>query len=134
MRIRKRLRSLRKKQVISAQEMHEIRLASEGARLLLEDERFTFFRNFLNGNKDSITKKFIEGSIKAVNEELTISDTLKRIFHITKKEQEDQLRGEYKFIEKSFDYILETERFEEDVVKAFQEGKLVIEGEEKEDE
>lgn len=75
------------------------------AKELLEDDRFAFFRDFLNENKKYVEDSILNNTIKDVREELTVSEKLKRTLFTPKQDQLKEMSGEYKFINHLFNQL-----------------------------
>lgn len=97
----RKTRKLSNKRVISNEEWESVQKDATAARALLESSEYVFFREYLANAKQSIVDYFVHNKIKKVEEHFW-SDAAKKIMkvlHITKEEQENELSGQYQFIE-----------------------------------
>jgi hypothetical protein len=86
---------------VSAEEWEIVSKEAEAAKSILESSQYKFFREYLGEAKQSIVEYFVRNKIKKVEEHFW-SDAIKKIMkvlHITKEEQENELSGQFKFIE-----------------------------------
>ena len=88
------------KKVISKQEYESIENQATAAREILEDERFSFIREYLQSAIAYIEKTILENTVMEVRETHTITDKIIKTFIQPKKVQTDELSGQYKFIKK----------------------------------
>jgi hypothetical protein len=116
-----------KKPTISPEEWEQIRSESEAAKELLDDPRFAFLREYFDNAKASITDHFVNNRIKAVSERVKVSDVLTKVLTTTRREQEQELSGRYKFIEELLADLEQTAGLFEEYQKAQVEGKIVLE-------
>jgi len=81
------------------------RTQDEGSAALeiLEDDRFSFLRDYLNNSKTSIEKSILNNTIREAQEVISISNQLTHIFKKSKQLQVDEEVGKYKFITQLFD-------------------------------
>ena len=116
-----------KKPTISAEEWETIQEQSQAAKELLEEPRFSFFRDYLANAKASIIDYFVNNRIKTVHERLKISNALTRILTTTRAEQEQELSGRYKFIEELLADLNKTAGLVEEYQRAQERGEIMIE-------
>jgi hypothetical protein len=124
--MRKRLPLLRRP-TITAAEWETICEESRAARELLSEPRFSFLRNYLSRAQASITDHFVRNRIKTVVERFKVGNITKSLT-TTKAEQENELSGEYKFIDQMLSDLEATARQEEEYRQAAEAGKITIEG------
>lgn len=91
-----------KKTIISKEEYDKI--VDEGAVAfeILNDERFEFVRLLLQTPRDYARESILNNTITDVSEEVTVSESIKKIFSRKRKDQVDELVGQYKVINKFF--------------------------------
>jgi hypothetical protein len=123
---RRTRRSPFKKQTISQEEYDRISEQSSAAQELLDDERFSFWREYLRNKRDSIAQLILENSITEVKEVVTFSDKLKRIFTTPKKVQVDELVGQYKLVGELLDDLQQTASLKEEVDQALARKAIVL--------
>jgi hypothetical protein len=90
----------RKRVTVNPTEYEEVKSLANAANEILNNPRFSFFREYIDDSLKSIESSVLENSIKDVKEEFTISDKFKKIFFTPKKVQIDELSGSYKWIKK----------------------------------
>lgn len=83
---------------ITKSQYDEIAERSRSAQEFLEAERFGFILRYISNSLESITTAVLNNTVKSVSEEITISDSIKRIFATPKKVQVDELSGQYKWL------------------------------------
>jgi len=94
-----------KKTTISQTEYDRITEESVVAEEILDSDRFKFVRNILLSAKEYAQTSIVENTIMDASEEITISDSVKKIFTQKKKVQVDELSGQYKLVKKFFDEL-----------------------------
>ena len=119
---------LPRKPSITAQEWERIREESQAAKELLDDPRFSFLRDYLHNAQASIVDHFVRNRIKGVKEEIKVSDSLTKTLTITRREQEYELSGQYKFIESLLSDLKQIAAQEEEYRKAAEAKRVTIEG------
>lgn len=89
-----------KKTIISKLEYDKI--VDEGAVAweILNDDRFEFVRLLIETPRNYARESILNNTITDVSEEVTISERIKKIFFKPKREQIDELVGQYKVINK----------------------------------
>jgi hypothetical protein len=113
----------------------EYNLVEEQAAVVhefLNDDRFAFIRELLTNAQEYARDSIVENTIMDVSEETIITDTMKRIFHQSKKVQVDELSGQYKLVKKFFEdlsYFMELkqkldEKIAEDKVRVDDGSKV----------
>ena len=116
-----------KKPTISAEEWETIQEQAQAAKELLEEPRFSFFRDYLANAKASIIDYFVNNRIKTVHERLKISNAFTRVLTTTRAEQEQELSGRYKFIEELLADLKKTAGLVEEYQRAQERGEIIIE-------
>lgn len=91
-----------KKTLVSKAEYDKIIDEGAVAFEILNDERFEFVRLLLETPRDYAKESILNNTITDVSEQVTISDNIKKIFSRKKKDQVDELVGQYKVINKFF--------------------------------
>lgn len=98
----RKFRKTFEKPTVSGEEWQSVLEDAEAAKALLESPHYQFFREYLANAKQSIIDHFVKNKIKKVEEHF-LSDAVNRItkvLHTSKEEQENELSGQYKLIEK----------------------------------
>lgn len=94
----------------------------------LEGKDFEFLRKDLYDMLEYIESSILNNSIHDVTEEITVSEKIKKLFFTPKKEQIDELKGQYKFIHKFLNgiqfYVQQKKDLEDHIAK----GKVLLEG------
>lgn len=111
---------------ISKQEYDEINEQASAAKELLEDQRFQFYRDYLKEARQSIESSILNNTVREVQESVSITQTIVKTFITPKKQQLDELSGQYKFIEKlenDLHYWVNTQKELHDQIEA---GKVQI--------
>lgn len=103
------------------------------AKLILNNKDFKFFREYLENALNSSKESILTNSIHDVTEEVTISDRIKKLFHISKKEQVDEVVGVYKFVKKLFEDLNYFASIKEDLDTRIAKGQVILEGGDKKD-
>jgi hypothetical protein len=88
---------------ITQEEYEKIVNQALAAQEILEDERFQFLRDYFQSTLDYVQSSILNNTIRAADEEVVISEKIKRIFHTPKKIQVDELVGQYKLVNKFFE-------------------------------
>lgn len=115
------------KPVMTGEEFQEVRDQAEAAKELLEDERFTFFREYLRNEKEVIVSDFVNNKIRKTK--VTEKGELKDVeMTYSKEEQENEMSGKFKFIFELISKLQWYVQIYEDALKAQEKGSLVIEG------
>lgn len=119
---------------MSKAEYEDIKTRSRVASTFLKGKDNEFIRNMLidafNYARDSI----LHNSVHDVTEEVTISEKLKRLFFTPKKQQVDELRGQYKLIEKFFRDVEYVAGLKETLDKDIEKGAVFLQEEKKAEE
>lgn len=118
---------LSKKPTISADDWERIREKSQAAKELLEEPRFSFVRDYLYTSQTSIIDHFVQNRIKPVVERFKIG-RIAKAFTTTREEQENELSGQYKFIDQFLADLRAIANQEEEYRQAVETGKITIEG------
>ncbi len=85
---------------ISQEEYQKTEQQSLSAQEFLKDERFQFIIQYIKEAKQYCEDTILNNNIKDVEEVVTLSQTLQKIFKTPKKVQLDELKGQYKWINK----------------------------------
>lgn len=115
---------------ISSQDYNLVTEQAAFAYSFLETEDFYFIRELLENARDYAEESILNNVINNVSEETTINENLKRIFHISKKVQVDELSGQYKLINKFFEDVQYFIDLKNDIDKQISEGSLEIDDKE----
>lgn len=125
----------RKKPLIKAEEWEKIEAEAEAARLILNDPKFAFFREYIDNHQQSILEVFAKQSIDDVYLEdrsyttqngQSIVNQIRRIFRPAKKEY-SHLSGEYKFAEGLMADIYRIATLDKEYEEQLQNGVIEIE-------
>lgn len=103
------------------------------AKLILNNKDFKFFREYLENALNSSKESILTNSIHDVTEEITLSDRMKKLFHIPKKEQVDEVVGVYKFVKKLFEDLNYFASMKEDLDTRIAKGQVILDGGNKKD-
>lgn len=87
---------------ITREEYEQTEDQTKVAKLILNNKDFQFIRDYLQNALEYSKEKILTNEVHDVTEEVTISDKIKKLFFIPKREQMDELKGQYKFIKKFF--------------------------------
>lgn len=87
---------------ISQEEYKRINDEAAAAHEILTDERFQFVRDYFQQTIDYTTSRILNNAVHEV-EETTFGEKVSRLFRIPKKEQVDELVGQYKLAKKFFE-------------------------------
>lgn len=93
------------KTIITAEEWETIESQAKAAEAILTQKRFKFFIDYLTQAQSEIERMIWNGTIREVREEMTISETLKKVFITPKKEQVQELIGQHKFIGQMLSFL-----------------------------
>lgn len=85
------------KSVVTKEELDRIDSQARAASELLEDDRFSFFREYLQEAIESAEQAILNNSIREVQESVTITQSIVKTFITPKKVQIDELSGKYQF-------------------------------------
>lgn len=113
---------------ITAEEYQRISEESKYAEMILKNKNFKFIRDYLESALVYVEQSILNNTIKEVHEHQTITDKLKRVFITQKKEQIDELTGQYKFIKK---FLSDLEYFVSrklDLDKEIERKLVILEG------
>jgi hypothetical protein len=113
-------------QKISKQEADRVKDEADTAEEFLTAPRFKFLRDYLNSVKEYAQKTILENNIHEVREINTISDRLSKIFIVPKKEQIDELSGQYKLINKIFADLNRFMEMKRELNEALEKKKVKI--------
>jgi hypothetical protein len=115
------------KKIVSKEKYDETENLARVAREFLEEERFQIVRDLLNNQLNYIESSILNNSITDARECVTITDKIKKTFFRPKKEQIDELVGQYKLIKDFFAslnyYVNNLTALE----KAVEEGEVIVE-------
>jgi hypothetical protein len=114
------------KQIVSKEKYDETENLARVAKEFLEEERFQIVRDLLTNQLNYIESSILNNSITDARECVTITDKIKQTFFRPKKEQIDELVGQYKLIKDFFaslDYYVNSLATLE---KAVEEGKVIV--------
>ena len=112
---------------LSYDEWQKIEDNSRASSLFLKDKRFKFIREYLNNSLKEIEQMILNNRITNVEEQVTISDKLVKIFKTPKKVQIDELIGVYKWINKFISDLKYTIQLEKDIIEQESKGRVQIE-------
>lgn len=112
---------------LSYDEWQQIEDNSRASSLFLKDKRFKFIREYLNNSLTEIKEMILTNRIMDVEEQVTISDKLIKIFKTPKKVQIDELVGMYKFINKFLAEFQNRIQLEQDIIEQESKGRIDIE-------
>lgn len=115
-----------RKTVVSQEEYDKIIDEGTIAWRILNDDEFEFVRLILKSAKNYAKESILNNTITDVSEEATVSDTVKRIFSRKKKEQVDELVGQYKLVNRFFDELQERVDTKDSLEKGLADDKIVI--------
>jgi hypothetical protein len=121
------MKNIIRKQTIKIEEWEEIENRASSAQFFLTDKRFAFIVDFFNQNREEIHTLLMENRIKDVDEILTISDKLKKVFHIPAKVQVDELIGQHKLIKQFFTFLQDAITLKTDLEAKEARKQLLIE-------
>lgn len=113
---------------ITAEEYQRISDESKYAEMILKNKNFKFIRDYLESALVYVEQSILNNTIKEVHEQQTITDKLKRVFITQKKEQIDELTGQYKFIKK---FLSDLEYFvsrKQEVDSEIERKTVILEG------
>lgn len=113
---------------INQKEVDQITSQAAAASEILEDERFQFLRDYLKNATDYTEKSILENTIKDVREIVTISEKLSRLFFTPKKQQIDELVGQYKFIKQFFNDLQQVVMIKRELDEALIKGTVKVNG------
>lgn len=116
---------------ITKEEYEKTREQSRIAETFLNSKDFQFIRDLITGGISYAEKSILENTIHDVTEEITISDKIKKLFFTPKKEQMDELKGQYKWIKKFMDDVAYFASLKEKLDKDIERGAVWVEGTEK---
>lgn len=111
---------------ISQNEYEAIENQSIAAKELLEDERFAFFREYLESALSYIEKSVLENTVMEVRETHTITDKIIKTFIQPKKVQVDELSGQYKFIKKLLADLEYYAQLKDDLEQEVENKRVVV--------
>ena len=115
------------KPVISQRDYSDIVSIAEASKQILFDVKYKFLRDYLQTAKKSIIDLFVNNRIKKVKETTLINENSSKSFTTTREEQEHELSGQYKFIEKLLADLTYNTKLPDDLLKQFEEKKVIIE-------
>ena len=101
--------------------------------MFLEEPDFAFIRDYISSAFSYAQTSILENSIHDVTEELTVSEKIRKLFFTPKKEQVDELRGQYKFIKKFFEDMKYYADLQKQLDEGIEKGSVTVLGEEKSD-
>lgn len=116
------------KPTVSQKEYSDIVATAEASKLILYDPKFKFIREYLENAKKSIIDVFVNNRTKEVHETATMGNgQSQKTFITTRAEQENELSGQYKFIERLIADLEYNIRLPDDLLKQFEQNKIKIE-------
>ncbi|MBC7236600.1 MAG: hypothetical protein H5T69_12240 [Chloroflexi bacterium] len=116
-------RWLPQKPTITSQEWEQIRQEAQAAQELLEDPALPSSANICRTPKPPSWITF-HNRIKTVHERLKVGDALTKVLIITRREQERELSGRYRFIEALLEDLRRIASLPEEYRKAQEGSKL----------
>lgn len=118
------------RKTIITQAEHDLILAEgDAAYEILNEDRFEFVRQLLETPRDYAMKSILENTITDVSEEVTITESIKRIFSRTKKAQVDELSGQYVLVNKFFQDLKDRVDTRDQMLKGINEETIVVQDE-----
>lgn len=115
------------KKTVSTDEYSLIESQSAAALELIEDERFKFFRDYLQSAIDYVETSILENTIMEVRETHSISDKLIKTFIQPKQVQVDELSGQYKFIKKLLNDMRYFAGLKAELDAEIEQGRVMVE-------
>lgn len=115
------------KPIVKASDWEKIQLEATASEELLTSDRFSFLRDYLETSKQSIIDHFVKNRIKSVDETVIAGNGSKTL-HITRREQENELAGQYKFIEQLLADLHRFVAIPKEHEAAQERGEVEIEG------
>lgn len=113
--------------IVSSEEYSDISEKAAVAHMILEEERFKFLRDQMQATMDYASNLILTNAVHEV-EETTFGEKLSRMFRISKKEQIDELVGQYKLAKKWFDDLHFYIQTKEDIDKQVSAGIVKVPG------
>lgn len=92
----------------------------------LGEKKYQFLTSYLNSAISQIEQMILNNTVKAVREEMTITETLKKVFFTPKQEQLDELRGRYKMLVELKEFLDSKVRQRDDLLKLVSSNKVKI--------
>ena len=111
---------------ISREEQKRIMDEATAALELLEDDRFQFFRDYLNNQLQYIKNSILNNTVRDVREVVPITEKLTRIFFTPKKVQVDELVGQYKLINQLLDNLKQLVSLQEELSDQLANQRVVV--------
>lgn len=118
---------------ITREEYEKTEEQTRVAKLFLNNKDFQFLRDYLQNALSYAEKAIYTNEIHDVTEEVTISEKIKKLFFTPKKEQTDELKGQYKFIKKLLADVTYYASLKAQLDKDISTGNVFIEGGNKKD-
>ncbi|OIO36638.1 MAG: hypothetical protein AUJ72_05770 [Candidatus Omnitrophica bacterium CG1_02_46_14] len=119
------------KPVIAQVELAQYEENAKKAMELLESPEFEFFRKFLETEKKSIEGDFVHNRIlKIVEHRRQTNGNEIEVAH-TKREQMDELAGQYKLIEEIYGFLHNIINIPKEAYSAEEKGRVTIEAKKK---
>jgi len=115
------------KKSVSKENYQKVESEASAAREILEGERFSFLRDYLNNSKTSIEKSILNNTIREAQEVISISNHLTQIFKKSKQLQVDEEVGKYKFITQLFTDLRTFVLLKEDLDNAITKKEVILE-------
>lgn len=113
---------------ITQKEYDEIQANGTAAEEILNDERFQFIRDYFTSAKEYAQSSIIENTIHEVREITTISERLTKMLVVPKKEQVDELSGQYKLVKKFFEDMQQYVNIKRELDEAVKDRKVKVDG------
>lgn len=98
------------------------------AKKLLFSKEFVFVQEYIKNSLQSIEDAILNNTIRDVEEEASFGQSVVRRFFTPKKQQIDELCGQYRWIKQFFAFLEEKVSSFEELDKRVSEGSVVIEG------
>jgi len=114
------------KRKITSSQWETIQEEARSAKLLLQGKSFSFFANFLIQGKLDIERMILNNTVRDVTEEHSISETIKKSFFTSKKDQLQELSGRYKMLAEVTQMLENKIRQRDDLLKLINEEKVLI--------
>jgi hypothetical protein len=118
---------------ITREEYEKTEEQTRVAKLFLNNKDFQFLRDYLSNALNYAQETILTNEVHDVTDEVTISDKIKKLFFTPKKEQMDELKGQYKFIKKLLADIAYFASLKAQLDKDIANNRVFIEGGNKKD-
>ena len=111
---------------MTAEEFGKIKSDADAANEILSEGRFSFARDYLRNQKETIVDYFINNKIKKTVV-VKKGETEDQHIEYSKEDQEKELSGEFNYIFKFISFLESTVQLYKEAEKARQDGRLLIE-------